>query len=45
MNEIDDMDMLGFLQVKAWKAQKDYDEKHTPKRMMIDQAWAGLRSK
>jgi len=41
MQEIDDMDMLGFLHVRAWHArQKKAD---APKRATIDTVWPGLR--
>ena len=40
MSEIDGMDMLGFLRVRAWSAQK---EKKQPCRAYIDQVWQTLK--
>jgi len=42
MNEIDDMDMLGFLKLRAWKAARDR-KNGTPQRAYIDQVWPGLQ--
>lgn len=42
MNDIDTMDMLGFMEMKAWKAQRDYRKKYTPKPTYIDQVWPGM---
>ena len=35
MDDIDKMDMLGFLRVRAWKAKQE----RTPKKAYIDQLW------
>jgi len=43
MKEIDEMDMLGFLQVRAWDAQREL-VKHAPKAAFIDQVWPGKNS-
>ena len=42
MSEIDDMDFLGFLRVRAWKAAR---EKVIPstKRAFIDEVWPRLQ--
>lgn len=42
MTEIDDMDMLGFLRVRAHKARKEHGgaQKNTaPKEAYIDEVW------
>ena len=41
MSEIDSMDMLGFLSVRAWNAQKEKKKKE-PRRMFIDEVWGNL---
>ena len=41
MHEIDQMDMLGFLKVRAWDAQKE--QKHLePKNTFIDEIWPAM---
>lgn len=42
MSEIDGMDMLGFLRVRAWSARKE-KEKKQPRRAYIDQVWQSLK--
>ena len=42
MSEIDGMDMLGFLHVRAWNARKE-KEKKQPRRAYIDQVWQSLK--
>lgn len=42
MNEIDSMDMLGFLTVRAWNARKEQKEKE-PRRAYIDEVWSNLQ--
>ena len=42
MKEIDEMDMLGFLRLRAWDAQREYIKKQ-PKPAYIDEVWADLR--
>ena len=42
MNEIDSMDMLGCLHLRAWNAKKTKD-KEKPKQSTIDQVWPGLK--
>lgn len=41
MNEIDQMDMLGFIRLRAWEARREYDAKHTViyKKAYIDEVW------
>ena len=41
MSEIDSMDMLGFLGVRAWNALKEKKKKE-PRRMFIDEVWGNL---
>lgn len=41
MNEIDQMDMLGFLRVRAWDARQDVKKKQ-PKPAYIDQVWPNM---
>ena len=38
MAEIDQMDMLGFLSIRAWNAKREQKKKE-PKRAFIDEAW------
>ena len=42
MSEIDSMDMLGFLGVRAWNARKEKKKKE-PRRAFIDESGATLR--
>ena len=42
MQEIDDMDMLGFLRIRAWKAKKK-ENKKAPQHNTIDLVWPRLR--
>ena len=40
MQEIDDMDMLGFLKVRAWDARREWDKAHVvPRQRFIDEVW------
>ena len=41
MSEIDDMDMLGFLSIRAWNAQREKKKKE-PRRAYIDEVWSSL---
>ena len=43
MAEIDQMDMLGFLQIRAWNVRQKAKKKE-PQRTTIDKVWPGLRS-
>ena len=47
MQEIDQMDMLGFLKIRAWNAQqkktKKEEKKAAPVRSTIDRVWPGLK--
>lgn len=38
MNDIDGMDMIGFLKIRAWEARKE-KKKNAPKRAYIDEIW------
>nr|DAH18729.1 MAG TPA: hypothetical protein [Caudoviricetes sp.]DAM34652.1 MAG TPA: hypothetical protein [Caudoviricetes sp.] len=38
MHEIDQMDMLGFLRIRAWHLQKEADKKK-PRHRCIDEVW------
>lgn len=42
MQEIDSMDMLGFLQIRAWNAKKEKKMKE-PKPAYIDEVWPNLK--
>ena len=42
MHEIDSMDMLGFLKLRAYNARKQA-EKNKPKPTFIDTVWPGLK--
>lgn len=42
MSEIDSMDMLGFLRVRAWNASRE-KQKKTPRRAYIDEVWPNLK--
>ena len=42
MHEIDGMDMLGYLRIRAWKASRE-KTKREPVRRFIDEAWPSLR--
>ena len=41
MGEIDEMDMLGFLHVRAWHARQGKREQ--PRKTTIDTIWPGLK--
>lgn len=38
LHEIDDVDICGYLKVRAWKARREHEDKKTPK-VYIDQIW------
>ena len=40
MKEIDEMDMLGFLRLRAWDARRE-QEKKKPRQRFIDEVWPG----
>lgn len=43
MGDIDNMDLLGYWKVRAWKARNDKKEKEpVAKRAYIDEAWLSL---
>ncbi len=42
MQEIDSMDMLGFLRIRAWNARKT-KRKTAPKPSYIDTVWPSLK--
>ena len=42
MSEIDSMDMLGFLRIRAWKAGQEKKKKE-PRRAYIDEVWGNLK--
>lgn len=42
MTEIDSMDMLGFLRIRAWNARKEQKKKE-PQRRCIDEVWSQLK--
>ncbi|MGI6700768.1 MAG: hypothetical protein ACOX6G_10730 [Christensenellales bacterium] len=42
MKEIDEMDMLGFLRLRAWDAQREQIKK-TPRHAFIDEVWGSVK--
>ena len=42
MKEIDEMDMLGFLRLRAWDATRE-QEKKRPRQRFIDEVWPGVK--
>lgn len=42
MQDIDGMDMLGYLKMRAWKAGRE-KKKAEPKRKFIDEVWTDLK--
>ena len=42
MQEIDQMDVLGFLTIRAWSAQKELIRRF-PQPRYIDEVWPGLK--
>jgi hypothetical protein len=42
MREIDEMDMLGFLKLRAWDAQRERKKKE-PRRAFIDEVWHSVK--
>ena len=42
MQEIDGMDMLGFLHIRAWNAKREQKKKE-PRRAYIDEVWGNLK--
>lgn len=42
MDEIDRMDMLGFLRIRAWNARYEQKKKE-PKPRYIDEVWPNLK--
>ena len=40
MKEIDEMDMLGFLRLRAWDAAREQEK---PRQRFIDEVWPGLK--
>lgn len=42
MKEIDEMDMLGFLRLRAWDAQREA-EKKKPRHAYIDEVWGSVK--
>jgi hypothetical protein len=42
MKEIDEMDMLGFLHVRAWSANREKAKKE-PRRAFIDEVWSDVK--
>jgi len=41
MREIDEMDFIGFLKLRAWDAAREQKKKE-PRCVFIDEAWPGL---
>ena len=42
MKELDEMDMLGFLRLRSWDAQRE-QEKKKPRLRFIDEVWPGVK--
>ena len=42
MKEIDEMDMLGFLRLRAWDAQRE-QKKKKPRHAYIDEVWGSVK--
>ena len=42
MSDIDEMDMLGYFRIRAWKANHE-KEKHKPRHRYIDEVWNPLK--
>lgn len=42
MKEIDEMDMLGFLRLRAWDATRE-QEKKKPRHAYIDEVWRSVK--
>ncbi len=42
MKEIDEMDMLGFLRIRAWDARREQEKKKL-RYGFIDEVWPGLK--
>ena len=42
MTEIDEMDILGFLRLRAWDAQREKKKKE-PRKSYIDLVWKNLK--
>ena len=42
MKEIDEMDMLGFLRLRAWDAKRE-QEKKAPVHRYIDEVWGNMK--
>ena len=42
MADIDSMDMLGYLKVRAWKAKRE-QEKKAPVHRYIDEVWGNMK--
>ncbi len=42
MQDIDEMDMQGFLKIRAWNACREKRKKE-PRRRFIDEVWADVK--
>ena len=42
MKDIDEMDMVGYIKLRAWNANREKD-KNMPRPNTIDNVWPGLR--
>ena len=42
MREIDEMDMLGFLRIRCWKAKRE-KARQAPMPRFIDEVWPNLK--
>ena len=42
MRDIDEMDMMGYIRLRAWNASRE-KEKKAPRPNTIDNVWPGLK--
>ena len=42
MDEIDRMDLPGFLRIRAWNARREAEKKN-PRRRYIDEVWKNMQ--
>jgi hypothetical protein len=42
MRDIDEMDMIGYIKVRAWNARRNREKMTVPKKAFIDTVWPGM---
>ena len=42
MRDIDEMDILGYLMIRAWKAKREHEKKQ-PVHRYIDEVWGNMQ--